>query len=269
MDRVVIGVVVLSLAIAGAASCQTADPNAANAGGQVQAKASDANEVDRAIQNLQDKAAQLKSYQAKVDYVTRQPLLDSTARREGVLYYAKTDGRSSLRIDFLTLQQDEEPEQRYVEQYLFDGVWLTIVNHQTRRVERRQMTEPNKPVDAFSLASRHMPVLGFSKMEDLRKQFDVTIAPEPNSVGAFEHLHLTVRPDSPYKDDYTQIDFWVDRTIGLPAKIHAVTTEEDVHEIRLVDPQVNAGVDPKIFQIDIPKGFTLEVIPLEKKTPQG
>jgi outer membrane lipoprotein-sorting protein len=96
----------------------------------------------------------------------------------------------------------------------------------------------------------------------------VTLVPEPNSVSLFRHLHLTVRPDSLYKDDYTQIDFWVDRKIGLPSRIHAVTTEEDVHEIRLIDPQVNAGVDPKVFHVDIPKGFTEEKIPLEKKTPQ-
>jgi outer membrane lipoprotein-sorting protein len=261
MNRVVIAVLVLSLAAAGAAYTQTADPNAS----ACPVTASDPNRVDQAIQSLQDKAAELKSYQANVHYVTRQPLLDSTALRKGVLYYAKSDGQSRLRIDFVTLQQDDEPEQRYVEQFLFDGVLLTIVNHQTKRVERREMADPNEPIDAFSLASRHMPVLGFSKMDDLRKQFDVTIVPEPEN-SPFQHLCLTVRPDSVYKDDYTQIDFWVDRKIGLPARIHAVTTEEDIHEIRLVDPHVNVGVDPKKFQIDVPKGFAVEVVPLEKRT---
>ncbi len=88
----------------------------------VRSKAGDANEVDRAIESLQDKAAELKSYQARVDYVTQAAAARfDQARRKGVLYYAKPDGRSSLRIDFLTLQQDEEPEQRYVERFLFDG----------------------------------------------------------------------------------------------------------------------------------------------------
>jgi len=264
MDRVVKAVLFLSLMAAGAAWAQAADPNDP----ACQAGTSDPNQVDRAIKNLQDKAAELKSYQARVDYVTRQPLLDSTAKRKGVLYYAKSNGRSNLRIDFLTLQQDDEPEQRYVEQYLFDGVWLMIVNHQTKRVERRQMAEPNEPVDAFSLASRHMPVLGFSKMEDLRKQFDVAAVAEPEDQTAFERLCLTVRPDSIYKDDYTKIDFWIDRKLGLPARIHAVTTEEDIHEIRLIEPQVNQGVDPRVFQIEVPRGFAEEIVPLERKTQQ-
>jgi outer membrane lipoprotein-sorting protein len=263
MVRAVVAACVLSL-WAGTVYAQTADPDVSASA----TLSSEPNQVDQAIQNLQDKAEELKSYQARVHYVTRQPLLDSTALRKGFLYYAKSNNRSSLRIDFLTLQQDDEAEQRYVEQFLFDGVWLTIVDHQTKRVERRQMAEPNKPVDAFSLASRHMPVLGFSKMDDLRKQFDVAIVPEPEN-SPLQHLSLTVRPDSVYKDDYTKIDFWVDRKVGLPAKIHAVTTEEDVHEIQLVDPQVNKGVDDRMFQIDVPKGFVVEVVPLEKRRSQN
>lgn len=262
MYRIITAGLALSLMAVGAACARTEGSTAP----ACQVKASDANEVNRVIDSLQSKAAELKTYQARVDYVTKQPLLDSQTRRKGVLYYTKRDNRSSLRIDFLTLQQDDEPEQRYVEKFLFDGIWLTIVNDQTRRVERRQLAEPNEPVDAFSLASRHMPVLGFSKMEDLRKQFDVAIAAEPESETTSRHLCLTVRPDSVYKDDYTKIDFWIDRKIGLPARITAVTTEEDIHEIQLIDPRINEGVDPKVFQIDVPKGFTVETIPLEKKT---
>lgn len=230
-------------------------------------KAQDVNEMETAIRGLQEKAAGLKSYQARIDYVVKQPLLESQQRRRGVLYYARSDDRSNLRIDFQTLQQDEEKEQRYVEQFLFDGVWLWHVDHQTERVERRQLTEPNEPIDAFALASRHVPVLGFSKVGDLRKQFDVRLVPEPKDTeSAFQHLHLKVKPDSVYRDDYIAIDFWIDRKVGLPAKVVAVTTEEEIHEIRLIDPKVNARMEGRTFQVDVPKGFRVDVIPLDRKT---
>ena len=122
MHRMIMAGLALSLMAAGATCTQAQGSNAP----ACPVQAADANEVDRAIDSLQSKAAELKSYQATVDYVTKQPLLESQARRKGILYYAKRDDRSSLRIDFLTLQQDEEPEQRYVEQFQFDGVWLTI-----------------------------------------------------------------------------------------------------------------------------------------------
>lgn len=232
-------------------------------------RAQDVNEVDVVLRSLQQKAAELKSYQARVDYLVRQPLLESQQRRKGALYYRKFDTKSKLRIDFQTLQQDDEREQKYVEQFLFDGVWLWHVDHQTQRVEQRQLAEPNEPIDAFALASRHIPVVGFSKVDDLREQFDVELTPEPQGPASpLQHLRLKVKPDSVYKDDYVTIDFWIDRKVGLPTRVVAVNTEDDIHEIRLLEPKVNEAIDGKMFQIDVPPGFSPEVIPLDRKSPQ-
>jgi len=240
-----------------------ADPNSA---GPSPVTATDPNALDRVLKNLQDRAAGLKSYQVNMDYVFKQPLLESQQRRTGVLYYAKLGDKSSLRIDFRTLQQDEEKEQKYVQQYLFDGVWLLEVDYQLKTATRRQLAEPNKPLDAFSLASKHVPVLGFSKVEDLRKQFDIELVAEPPAQPApRQHLHLKVKPDSVYKDDYVSIDFWIDSQIGLPAAVKAVTPEEDVYEIKLTDPKVNADLDRKLFQISVPRSFSEQAIPLAKR----
>jgi outer membrane lipoprotein-sorting protein len=252
----------VALLLTGPSYGRTADAN--GPAGQTTVK--DPNELDTVLKNLQQKAAELNAYQARIDYVVRQPLLESQQRRTGTLYYAKLDKRSFLRIDFATLQQDEEKEQKWMEQFLFDGVWLWHVDYQTKHVERRQMAEPNRAVDALALASRHLPVVGFSKVEDLQKEFEVQlVAGPPEETAALRHLHLTVRPDSVYKDDYVTIDFWIDRKIGLPIRVAAATTEEEVHEIKLLDPRVNTVLERKTFQVEIPKGFSVEVIPLEKR----
>jgi len=228
-----------------------------------------ASPLDAVLEGLQKKASELTSYECKVDYLVSQPLLESKTHRTGMLYYARFDQRSYLRIDFRTLQQDEEPQQEYREQFIFDGVWLRRIDYQTRTVERRQIAEPNKPVDAFALASRQVPVLGFSNVADLRKQFDVELVPStPQESPTFDHLHLKVKPDSAYKDDYTAIDFWIDRKVGLPARVTAVGAEADIgdiYEIKLLEPRVNQGVDKSVFDISAPEGFSLETIPLEKQ----
>jgi outer membrane lipoprotein-sorting protein len=193
-------------------------------------------------------------------------------RRTGVLYYAKFGNRSHLRIDFLTLQQDEEPQQEYREQFIFDGVWLQHISYQTRSVERRQIAEANEPVDAFSLASRHVPVFGFAKVEDLHEQFEIELVPQEGSEPpAYHHLHLKVKPQSIYKDDYKTIDFWVDQKLGLPARVHAVGAEADVgdlYEIKLLTPKVNEGIDKSVFEVNVPRNFSVETIPLEKQQGQ-
>jgi outer membrane lipoprotein-sorting protein len=213
-----------------------------------------------------------------------QPLLESQTFRKGILYYAKIDGKTKLRLNFSTRKQDDEIEQEYIEQFIFDGIWLTHIDYQIKSAERRQLTEPNKPIDAFELASRDLPILGFTNIEDLKKQFEIElIKQKPKSqkdvttsnavsesdekvhINSFIQLHLKTRPDSIYKDDYTYVDFWIDKKMRLPAKVIAVTSEEDIYEIKLLNPKVNEKLDEKIFSLKIPKGFTVEILPLESK----
>jgi outer membrane lipoprotein-sorting protein len=273
MHRIVIAGALISLSfIAGPLYGQTCSASSATCQVQPQQAAqqpSAGSPLDTILEQLQKKASELKSYECKVDYLVNQTLLESKTRRTGVLFYARFDGRSPLRVDFLTLQQDEEPQQEYREQITFDGVWLQQISYQTRTVERRQMAEPNKPIDAFALASRQVPVFGFSKVEDLHKQFEISLVEdEQKEASPYHHLHLKVKPDSIYKDDYSTIDFWIDKTLGLPARIVAVGAEADVgetYEIKLIEPKVNTGLDKSVFQVSIPAGFSVETIPLEEQ----
>jgi outer membrane lipoprotein-sorting protein len=262
----------ISLSAGWSHAAQAPAPGAAQAPAPVPARpaASEPNTLDRVLKDLQDKAVALKTYQVNIDYVFKQPILVSQQRRTGEIYYAKSDKKSNLRIDFRTLQQDQEKEQKYLQQYYFDGVWLLDLDQQLKTATKRQLAEPDKPLDALSLVSKQLPVLGFAQVQDLRKQFEITLLPEtPGGPPAGRtHLHLKTRPDSVYKNDYVTIDLWIDPKIGLPVLVQAVTTEQDkdIYEIKLTDPKVNGPLDPKLFQADIPRGFSSSVIPLAPKT---
>lgn len=273
MHRIAVAGAIIGLSlIISPLSGQTCSTSSTACQAQPQPQPPAAGPLETILDGLQKKASELKSYECKVDYLVNQTLLESKTRRTGVLYYAKFDGRSYLRVDFLTLQQDEEPQQEYREQITFDGVWFQQISYQTQSVERHQMAEPNKPVDAFALASRQVPMFGFSKVEDLHKQFDIElVADSQTQPPLLHHLHLKVKPDSIYKDDYGTIDFWIDKTLGLPAKVVAVGAEADVgetYEVKLIEPRINAGIDKSVFQVGIPAGFSVETVPLEKPQQQ-
>ena len=239
-------------------------------GNSAEAKtAADANSVEVVLGRLKKQTAGLKSYQGRIEYRFSQPMLESETLRKGVLYYQRTGGKSSLRINFQTLKQDDEEEQKYIEQYIFDGVWLTHIDYQIKEVKRYQQAEPNEPVDAFELVSENFPIIGFSKTEDLRKEFEISLVEQQGDKERdYIQLHLKVKSDSIYKDDYTFIDFWIDEKLYLPAKIVAVSTEEDIYEIRFLQPKVNKKIDERVFELEIPKGFNVEVEPLKKKEPK-
>jgi len=231
-----------------------------------ESKGADANSVDTILEQLKKQTAELKSYESRIEYKFSQPLLESETLRKGVLYYQRAGGKSALRINFQTLKQDDEEEQKYIEQYIFDGVWLTHIDYQIKEVKRYQQAEPNEPVDVFDLASENFPIIGFSKTEDLKKEFEIKLVEQQEGEAEdFFRLHLKVKPDSIYKDDYISVDFWIDKKLGLPAKIAATSTEEDIYEIKLLDAKVNEKLGKKAFDFEIPEGFGEEVIPLLKK----
>ncbi len=240
------------------------------------------------LERLNKTTLGLKSYQSQIEHKYLQPLLESESIRKGVFYYTRSGGKSALKINFNTLKQDDEKEQKNIEQYIvldgarlplpgreLNGIWLAHLDYQIKEAKYYQLAEPNDPnksADVFDLAGKKLPMLGFSKIEDLKKQFDVNLVESQKAESEkFIQVHLKVKPNSIYKDDYISIDFWIDKKLGLPAKIIAVKSEPehpygDIEEIKFLKPKVNKSIDKKVFELKIPKGFgEPEVFPLERK----
>jgi outer membrane lipoprotein-sorting protein len=236
----------------------------------------EADPLDKILNQLKLSTEKLESYQANVEYLFKQPaLFDSQQLRKGVLYYAKIGKGSRLRMNFQTLKQDDEKQQKHDEHFILDGIWLTQIDYQLKTATRYQTTDPNtladpnKPIDAFELLSKNFPIVGFSKTEDLKEQFDITLLLQGQSEPSpFIQLNLKVKPDSVYKDDYTSMDFWIDRETHLPAKIIAISVEEDIYEIKLLKPKINKAITGKVFDFKIPKGFAVKEEPFRKNTKQ-
>ena len=244
-------------------------------------------QVDEVLEQLNRKTSELKSYQCQVEYKYVQKLPESESLRKGILYYLKSDRKSAMRINFNTLKQEDEAEQKYVEQYIvidgeripdsrhkFEGIWLVHLDYEMSQAKYYQIAEPNdsnSTEDVFDLAGRNLPILGFGRIDNLKEQFDIELVEQkkPESED-FTQVHLKVKPNSVYKDDYISIDFWIDKKLGLPIKIYAVTTEPeppygDVYEIKLLRPEVNKGIDEKVFDFKLPRGFgEPDIVPLEK-----
>ncbi len=217
------------------------------------------------LNKLRKRTEELTSYECGIEYLYSQPLLESKTLRKGYLYYQKFGDKSKLRINFETLQQDDFKEQKERNQYIFDGVWLTVLDYRIKAAKLIQQAEPNEPVNAFELARRNFPIIGFSSTEDLKKDFEIGPAEHQSFEGKdFVKFHLDVKAGSVYQEDYKSIDFWIDQELHLPARIIAETSEGDFYEITLKQARVNERIDENVFEVKIPKAFgEPEVIPLE------
>lgn len=247
--------------------------------------------ADAVLERLNKMTSELTSYEARIEYKYIQPLLESESLHKGVLYYARSAGTAALRLNFDTRKQEDEKEQKYIEQFIvldgaalmhparqFKGIWLAHLDYQLKTVKYYQLAEPNDPnapADVFELAGRNLPMLGFTRTKDLKREFEVSLVQPPKDASNdFIQVHLKVKPNSVYKDDYVSMDFWIDRKLGLPVKAVAVKTEPEppygeIQEIRFLNPKVNKGIDANVFKLAMPSGFgEPEITPLSRDKTQ-
>jgi len=223
----------------------------------------DPNSVDTVLKKLSCNTSQLRFLQADIEYVFSQPLFESKTVRKGRIYYKKDSGSSALRMNFATLKQDDEKAQKYLDEYLFDGVWLKHIDYQVKQLKCYQQAEPNKPIDAFELAKKTFPLVGFGKAEQLYKNFDIKQLP-PKANDPSLSILLTVKPGCDYAANYKTIEFRIDKDLFLPVRIIAVTTEDDISEIILSAVKVNEKIGPDVFELNIPEDFSTETFPIDK-----
>jgi hypothetical protein len=222
--------------------------------------------VEQILDQMHKSAQTLTSLQADLEYLFIQDpeLLEARTTRLGILYYCKGTDKSNLRISFRTVQQDQEEPQIRPEHYLFDGVWLTKIDHAMETVDLYQKAPADKPAGVFDFISHNFPMVGFTDPKKLEKEFVISVSRVPAEPNQPQHLMLEVRPDSIYKDDYTKIEVWVNRTIWLPIRLTAVSVQGDFYDLKWHHLRTNEPIPQEIFNIEIPAQFRKNTHPLEQ-----
>lgn len=227
--------------------------------------------LQKILDNLQKNATELTSCTAKLTYLVIQDpdLLDSRTTRKGALHYLKSNGRSQVKIQFDSVQQDDFDEEKRLEIYLFDGVWLTKIDYALEQVDMLQQAPEDKPLDAFDFLTHHFPLVGFSGSKDFETEFDVHLAEPAENEQNLAHLILNVKPDSRYSKDYKTIDFWIDNASYLPHRVRTLSTQGDFYDILFTDIETNKKIDKKIFALEIPDQFQKNVETLKETQPSS
>jgi hypothetical protein len=249
--------------------CSAGDEKALSEKDQGQCCEETKDELKQILKHLAEQTDKLQTYQAKIKYLLIQDpeLIDSRTIRTGQLYYKKDQTGSRIRINFETLKQDEADVEKCREHYIFDGVWLTKIDYQLEKVDLYQQAPEDEPIDVFTRISQNFPLIGFSKADAMDKQFEITAVSDLTSCDPNEpiHLRLKVKKDSIYKDDYKIIDFRLDKVTFLPLHIVAVSPEEDIYDIELLDSVLNKKFDNGVFNVETPDHFDKNRHPLKQE----
>jgi len=224
--------------------------------------------INEILSKMNRATKQLKSCQAKLShlYIQDPDLLDSRTLKSGVLYYQKNNDRSKLRIRFDDIKQEDfEPENRR-EEYLFDGVWLTRIDFKLKQTDLYQKAQKDKPIGVFELISGNFPLIGFSNIDRLRKDFDICLPENNDESDKSIKLLLSVKKGSKYEKEYKKIDFRVNSNSYMPEQIIAYSSQGDIHDIKFKEFQFNKKLKKAVFTIETPPDFHKNVERLKEKS---
>jgi outer membrane lipoprotein-sorting protein len=162
------------------------------------------------------------------------------------------------------MQQDDFDPVKQREEYLFDGVWLTRINYKLQQVDLFQQAPEDNPMGVFDLISHNFPLIGFSNINDIKKNFDISLPPKTSDPNEPTCLELKVKKESDFNSDYVKIKIWINKEFYLPEKIIAYTPQGDEHHIEFKHMEVNKKLKNAVFAVETPAHFRKNIEPLDK-----
>ena len=218
-----------------------------------QVKLAGKDQIIEIIEKLNRAANNLKNLSAKIEYIHAQPLFDTQTVRTGRLFYVKDANNSALRINFMTIKQDQAEQQNYREDYIFDGAKLTKIDYQSKSATAEQLAK-DKPIEPFELVQDYFPIIGFAKNAELAEQFEIKLQ-QKTKKGKFITLILAPRENSGFFETYKQVEIKIDSKNFLPFDFSAVTCEDEKITIKLSQMDTSTAVKRGVFDIVIPADF--------------
>jgi outer membrane lipoprotein-sorting protein len=210
--------------------------------------AADTNDVTKTIEKLNQTSANLKTLTAEVEYTHAQPLFETQTIRTGEIFYCKDANGAFLRINFKTLKQDQSKEQKYREEYIFDGRKLTRIDYQSKSVVTEQYAKDNNSIEPFELVQDYFPIIGLAKPQEIAQDF--------NTISIGNVLNLVPKENSRFFKAYKIINITIDSQLNLPVVFSASTTDSEQITIKLNKVEFSKPVKKEVFEFQIPSDFT-------------
>ena len=110
---------------------------------------------------------------------------------------------------------------------------------------------PISRFNAFDLASQYLPIVGFTKADKLRDDFEITQIASKE----YYELLLTTKPQSHYKSDYTQIRFWIDKPTCRCRCEWRQPHRRRIFRSSAWRTKMNKDLPKDIFKIEVPADF--------------
>ena len=144
---------------------------------------------------------------------------DSSSHGGKVLFQKLDNGDGRIRVSFNQSTQGTKIFKEQHEYTLAKG-WLIDRDYDKKNEVRRQVVRPGEKLNLLKLGEGPFPLPVGQDRADVKKEFDVTkVDAAKDDPADTVHLQLKPKAGSDFSRKFTQIDVWVDRTVGMPVRI--------------------------------------------------
>ena len=255
-----------------AESCCKSDPNRDAA---LEETASVSEELNQLLDRIEKRGRELKTFQARMLFKQKQPLIDALTIRNGRLSYQTDSKAIRFRIhfaDFLQKYLEEDDESQPVifdEDFVFDGRWLTRRNNRAKSIQKWEISKTPHNREIFRLGKGPFPLPFALVKSDIVREFSVKLLDlETKASEKTHHMELVPRQDSSFAETYVRWELWISKTSFLPEQFRYETNSNEITTITWSEIKIDRPIKSAEFNLK-PAGndWTVEVTPLEEPAP--
>ncbi len=225
-------VVIFAIALAGSVLAQT----------QPTTQSAVDPQIDQILDELHARGGTLKEFTADISETDTDAIMGNTTTKTGKVWYQiKPAGDVRMRILFDKKQVGNKPAHDERREYLLDGGSLIDRDYPAHIEVKRDVSRPGEKVNLFQLGKGPLPLPIGQDKKDVHDQFDVTLVPATKDDPAGTvHLQLTPKPGTDLARKFNVLDFFIDRKLGMPVRIHTVDAKQSMEQqIDLQNLKVN------------------------------
>ena len=224
--------------------------------------------VVKILDGLEAAGEKHQTIEADLVWIVENPILgDKETRTGSVKYQRGAKGTwAKVRIHLDTCRLGDGPKYTDRRDYVFDGEWVTVAEHRTKKMTRYQVVPPGEKLRVLKLGQGPLPPLPFGqKTDEVLKYFSAETRPtKPSEPKNTVYLKLTRRIEHREELNFRWLEMWIDPTTHLPVKIHGKEQNKSLQTIRLTDVKLNRKLKKEVFDLPRPLGWRVEITPYEK-----
>ena len=202
------------------------------------------------LDRLEQRGEDLHTLECTLDYNLEQTLMGDETQRTGKLFYKRDGEKMRFKLEFTKLTEDNIT-QKSKQDYIFDGHWLSHLNHDEKIIHRWEVVPPDQEaLDPLRIGNGPFPLPVGQKTEEVLAHFTVVaLSLAEDQQEGDGHLMLTPIQQDGSANDLRWIEMWIDAGTHLPYRVRTEDESGNLTTVKFDEIRSNKKIKDSTFDV--------------------